>query len=274
MKKITNLIPAVLFAIAFCWAAGQWAGAAEPYLDGNKSIAQTWIYAENKGTPDRADVTITIRGEGDPVTEIVPQDVVFAIDSSGSMLESDPLEERLTAAKFYVDQLDINLGEKAAVVDFDDLARLVNDHHLCTDTAQVKADIDTIDMIGGTNILSAMAIANDELAGYGDPDHVWVVILLTDGQNWCMPWGTPCPELDQQMDDVNDPLIQEAINNHIAYYTIGLGSDVNETLLSNLATFTGGQYYSAPDASYLREIYDEIHQRAGTAAAGRNITVT
>jgi len=61
------------------------------------------IYAEGTGTPDKAEINITITGAGDPLVQMFPQDVVFVIDSSGSMQWNDFFEKRLDAAKYYVD---------------------------------------------------------------------------------------------------------------------------------------------------------------------------
>jgi len=44
----------------------------------------------------------------------------------------------------------------------------------------------------------------------------------------------------------------------IPVYTIGLGSDVDETMLYDLAVGTGGIYQFAPDSSQLKSLYDTI----------------
>jgi len=217
---------------------------------------------------EEAQINITINGMGDPYVHAFAQDVVLAIDSSGSMKGSDPTEERLTAAKYYVDQLKPELYDRAAVVDFDDNAFLLpkfSGDHLSTDYEKIKSNIDTIDDSGSTYIPGAMEIANGELINYGWSNHTWVVILLTDGKN-------SGSKGDSMMDDVNDTLIKEAIDNSIAYYTIGLGDNVNAELLSNLSSFTGGSYHPAATADELKEIYDDIHGEIVTTA-GKNITV-
>jgi len=273
VKYRVLMISVVLVMSVLALNAGYTKMGTPPYLDGSKTSAPPLIYAVGKGIPDKAEVNITIFGAGDPIGQVFAQDVVFLIDSSGSMEWADPSDLRLEAAKYYVDLLDPNMFERAAVVDFDEKAKLVTNHHLSTDYDLIKDNIDSIDSWGGTNIPSAMVIANRELINYGWSNHTWIAILLTDGQNWCQPHGVPCPYLDEQMDDPSDPLVKQAIDNNITYFTIGLGDDVNATLLSSLANHTGGTYHPAADPSELEEIYDQIHKEI-ISIAGRSVTVT
>ncbi|MCK5548149.1 MAG: VWA domain-containing protein, partial [Thermoplasmata archaeon] len=215
MKYRTALISALVVLSGFIMAVTPLSGFVPPYLDGFKTSSPSVIFADGLGVPDEAQVQITVTGEGDPLVSVFPQDVVFVIDSSGSMhtqwpywIGNDDDDLRLDAAKYYVDQLDISLSERAAVVDFDDNAILVGGDHLSTNYADIKANIDTIDAVGGTNIPAGMEVANDELTGWGWSSHVSIVILLTDGQNYP-------PDLDYLMDEIDDFLIAEAINNDI-----------------------------------------------------------
>ncbi len=61
----------------------------DPFLDGSKSSAPPVIFGKGDGTPDEAEVNITVTGAGDPLVHVFAQDVVFAIDSSGSMINYD-----------------------------------------------------------------------------------------------------------------------------------------------------------------------------------------
>jgi secreted protein with Ig-like and vWFA domain len=158
------------------------------------------------------------------------------------MLISDPGDLRKEAAKNYVDKLEPD--DRGCVVDFDGDAILVNNHHLSTNYAQIKNDIDTIDSSGGTAIGAALQCSNDELIDYGDPTHIWVIILLTDGVG--------------NDDELAYDEADRAKNNGIIIFTIGLGYDHNEELLQDIANITGGTYYPASNASCLDAIYEEI----------------
>ena len=195
----------------------------------------------------------------------IDQDVVLLMDSSGSMVWNDPQRLRISGAKEYVDRL--IYPDRVAIVDFDSDALLTkmnaggSPHHLNTpghdgipNHAEAKTDLDTIDSSGGTNFGDAIRIANDELAAYGNPNHAWVEILLTDGENNA-----------QWMDDRARAESLRARALGITIYTIGLGSAPDAALLTEIATNTGGTYYAAPNAQSIRWIYLEISRRYQSA---------
>jgi len=178
--------------------------------------------------------------------DIVFVDVAFTLDSSGSMTTNDPLGLRRTAAKSFVDAL---LPEdRAAVVDFDDGARLLQP--LTHDKDAVKAAIDMVDDVGGTNIGAGvnLAVTVLELAppAEGGDTRAKIVILLTDGQG-----------------SYSHALTDRAVAAGITIYTIGLGSDVDAALLTEIAERTGGSYYAVADATDLPEVFREISEDTG-----------
>lgn len=171
--------------------------------------------------------------------DVVYVDVAFAMDSSGSMSWNDPSGYRKTAAKNFVGAL---LPEdRAAVVDFDSYSNLTRP--LTSDFDAVNSSIDSLDASGGTNIGAGMSTANSHLINSGDLEHAWMIILLTDGQG-----------------SYSDSYTQQAIDNNITVYTIGLGSGVNNVLLIDIARSTGGQYYHVSSASDLPDVFRTISE--------------
>lgn len=164
-------------------------------------------------------------------------DVMLVLDSSGSMVWNDPRGLRRTAAKSFVDGL--IEGDRAGVVDFDSWARMYQG--LTTNHAAVKAAIDRVNSSGGTNIGAGVRLANQELIGRGNPEHLRAEILLTDGEG-----------------AYDHSLTQQAVANDIAIYTIGLGSSVDQALLSGIAQATGGQYFAVAEADDLPKVFDRI----------------
>jgi hypothetical protein len=218
-----------------------------PHLEPMKTADPETVYLEGVGTNEVTKITLEVFGGGHTITEKHPQDTVLVIDSSESMGSNDPLDLRLEAAKKYVDNM--SLPDRGAVVDFDDVGTLVpgpTGDHLSSNYAQIKSNIDTIDANGGTNIGAGLQAANSELIGYGNSSHLWVEILLTDGHEA----STNYAFTSQQ--------IQEAVDNNIMVFTVGLGIGVNETLLKEIADRTGGRYYFAINAEALEEIYSRI----------------
>jgi uncharacterized protein YegL len=226
-----------------------------PHIEVNKTSSINEIWLNGTGMfPQSTTITLEIRGSGLAQSKSFSQDVILCIDSSGSMISSDPSDLRKDAAKSYVD--DMLIPDRGAVVDFDSVVNLLNP--LSTDYVQIKRDIDTIDSSGGTAIGAALKLANDELIKNGDPNHIQVIILLTDGVT-----------IDEQL------CYKEAARaaaNGIKIYTIGLGSFVDEELLQDIADITGAKYYPASTPEALEGIYYEIRTEI-MDIAGKDMTV-
>lgn len=175
----------------------------------------------------------------DYTSEYTGIDVVFVIDSSGSMTTNDPHGLRLMAAEEFVSKLGDN--DRAAVVDFDDYAKLrqefTSDHNL------LNLAINSVDSSGGTSLGVGMKKALDQFtsSSYTRKDAYKYIIFLTDGEG---PYNTS--------------FTTTAKNNNITVYTIGLGSGVQESVLKGIADGTGGKYYFASSADTLLDIYDEV----------------
>src|SRR5699024_2657004 len=82
--------------------------------------------------------------------------------------------------------------------------------------------------------------AINELKGNSTEENDKIIIFLTDGNG---SW--------------DDRAIQEADDNGIMIYTIGLGHGVDDELLTRIAEETGGKYYFAENSDQLEEIFDE-----------------
>lgn len=177
-----------------------------------------------------------VDSEGSEYTGI---DVVFVIDSSGSMSTNDGNKLRLEAANAFVDKL----GEfdRAAVVDFDGSAKTLqgftSDHDL------LKNAIAKIDQSGGTNLSTGMltALSLFTSTSYVNNNAYKYIVFLTDGDG---SYSTAYTTM--------------AAENNVIIYTVGLGSGVRESVLKDIANGTGGKYYFASVANQLGGIYDEI----------------
>ena len=162
-------------------------------------------------------------------------DVVLAIDSSGSMSSNDRQGLRKEAAKNFVDKLGEN--DRCAVIDFDSGASLVCP--LTTDKSSLLAAIDSVNSSGGTNLSNPVSTGIDELTK-DENNHYKYIILLTDGNG-----------------SYSSTYSQQALDAGIVIYTIGLGNSVDTSLLTEIASFTGGKYYHATTADDLIGIYDD-----------------
>lgn len=167
-------------------------------------------------------------------------DVVFVIDSSGSMSWNDPADQRIHVAKDFISQF--GPDDRAAVVDFDDGAVIRSG--LTDDVAKLDAALDLIDAVGGTSLTAGVSAALN-VFGASDPGDgtgiLRTVILLTDGEG---PYSTS--------------LTTRAASMGVRIYTVGLGSSVSTSLLTDIAQQTGGEYFAAADADHLSAVFGLI----------------
>ena len=207
-------------------------------------------------------------------------DVSFVIDESSSMEDNakgtvnDPERYRVEAAKRFTEAL--VAGDRAAVVGFNEGAR--RKIALSEDMVAVRAAIDSIvGNAGGTALYAGLQEALAELIASQQPSEEETgdvpmeqteegsteeeikeetgsrgrfIIALTDGE-------------DSNSDDgAYDQIIADCVAHQIPIYTIGLGSSVNTSLLTKLATYTGGTYIHIQNADDLPQVFNRIENTA------------
>jgi len=113
---------------------------------------------------------------------------------------------------------------------------------------------------GSTCIQCAIDAADKALTAGKRTNTKNVIVLLTDGIANFVEGG------NQQVSQATaeQAALTAATNSHknngTIIFAIGLGSDVNDTFLKQLATSTGGQYYFPPSSQNLNDIYSQISQ--------------
>jgi hypothetical protein len=194
----------------------------------------------------------------------IDQDIIIALDSSGSMAWNDPSGLRITSAQEYVRNL--VPPDRVASIDFNSVARFTRVNvggpaHLLNYPpngelmyVSPQADLGTVGVGGSTNWGDAIRIANNEFVAHGDPKHAWNLIVLTDGQNTCCPTGADGDALA-----IAQSLRSKTLG--VTIYMIGLGTDLDEPLMKEVANNTGGTYYHAVTADQIRWVYFEISRR-------------
>ena len=195
-------------------------------------------------------------------------DIVLAMDVSTSMLARDFTPDRISAAKdIAIEFIAQRPSDRMGIVVF--AGESYTQCPLTTDRAtliNVMKEISTDLIEDGTAIGNGLATA---VARIKDSDaKSRVVILLTDGVNNC---GEISPETAAEI----------AKTYGIRVYTIGVGAngeaphpvmtpwgvqmqnvkvELDEKLLSNIASMTGGKYFRATDNTKLAEIYSDINK--------------
>lgn len=174
------------------------------------------------------------------------------IDNSGSMQQTDPDNERLTAAKSLIGQMD---GDKrVAIVSFDSTAQLVQPFTPIRTDAEKQAVYSKIDsmqtiMSGGTEIGLALDETIKEIETQGNAEKGSLVIMLSDGFS----------ELDTQT------ALAPYIARQIPINTIGLKLAESDgiALLQNIADLTGGTYSNVANAQGLTQAFGKIYNKIG-----------
>lgn len=196
-----------------------------------------------------------------------PSNTVLLLDRSGSMSSlgsnpPEPLTSVKTAAASFVDEL----GDKdrVSVVSFATNVKDPIESTLTNSFDLVKKAIGSIEIEKGTtqytNIYDALRVGFLELESkVTDQSSSKVMILLTDGvANY--------PKNPQGKNTEDDTKHAEALSLEQAVgvkqagvdiYTIGLGKDINESFLKQLAS-DNNKYFFSPTTKELREIYKNI----------------
>ncbi|MFN8499254.1 MAG: vWA domain-containing protein [Anaerolineae bacterium] len=185
-----------------------------------------------------------------------PVDVMLAMDRSATMAGLK-LAAAKTAAKGFLDRLDM-ATDQAGLASFDSSSGLL-DAALTSSLGPVRAAIDSL-VAGGTirDMTLGINIAQSELAG---PRHrtgaTPIMIILSDGR----PTTT---------DARTAAAAAKAAGTRI--FTIGLGNNVDASLMRDVAS-SPTDYYYAPDAAGLDAVYQQIAGAIGGAPA-TNIVIT
>ena len=150
---------------------------AEPTV--TKTTSPTSINVAGSGSNEITTVTIEVTGAGSATETSVPMDVVFAIDSSGSMSTNDPTGLRKSAAKSFIDKMDSS-KDQVGVVSWDsnvDFAKGLSDNFTF-----VKSWVDKVDSSGSTNLNVGLQASTTMLnANTRVGPSAKVIVFLSDG---------------------------------------------------------------------------------------------
>ncbi len=206
-------------------------------------------------------------------------DIALVVDISSSMLAEDfQPQNRMEVAKDKVKRFVLGRkSDRVGLVAFSGEA--LTQVPLTTDYPVVLAAIDNLavgQLEDGTAIGTAIATAANRLRN--SPGRSRVMVLLTDGEN---NRGTIDPRT----------AAQAAGTFGIRIYAIGVGTEgmaavpvgrglfglryenrpvkIDEPLLTEIATTTGGRYFRARDAAALQAIYEQIDQLERSAVEAK-----
>lgn len=167
---------------------------------------------------------------------------VLSLDESGSISSSN-YSIMKNSCKSLINGLSDN--DKIAVYTFDDVVR-----KKCTFTSKSSAlsIVSSLPQYNGcTAIKDALLAGINEHKTYSTNGEKRIIVLLTDGYT----------NYDRTTLSY-DAIAQQAADNDIVIYTIGVGSSYDKSALSTVANKTGGQFYSVADFNKLLGVFDAV----------------
>ncbi|HUG93138.1 MAG TPA: VIT and VWA domain-containing protein [Planctomycetaceae bacterium] len=172
--------------------------------------------------------------------QVLPKDIVFCVDTSGSMLEGNKLEQARAALRYCVEHL--RPGDRFNIVDFSTTVREFSPGGLVAfdDSSRARAlrYIDRLSARGGTAIEESLRRSLEHLAPPSEDGRLKMIVFATDG----------LPTIGER-----DPqAILKSVSRHntgdVRIFVFGEGFDVNAKLLDFLALeHRGESEYILPD---------------------------
>ena len=183
--------------------------------------------------------TIQIEGVASTIGGVRYLDMIFVMDTSGSLRSNDSKDFRAKGAIGLVDNLSPRSDIKIGVVSFDGNGELVQP--MTSDRASVAEAIRTLPRGGSTNIAAGINTALAELERNGRPNSSRVIMLFTDGQS------------DRRK--AHKAAI-EAHKKGVTVQTLLLGDNkTGSEILDEIAWATGGSLVRVDDPSKLPEAF-------------------
>jgi len=171
-----------------------------------------------------------------------PVNVAIVIDRSGSM-SGRKIEKAKEAAIMAIDRL--SPTDIVSLVAYDDTISVLVPATRASDTAGIHAAIRRLEPGNTTALFAGVSKGAAEVRKFLDKHRANRVILLSDG---IANVGPSCPA---QLGELGASLIKEGIS----VTTIGLGSDYNEDLMTQLARKSDGNHYFAEGPEDLARIF-------------------
>ena len=179
--------------------------------------------------------------------EIVPKDVVFLMDTSGSQ-QGEPLAKSQELMRRFIQGL--NPNDTFTIIDFANTAKALSTTPLANTAENRQRAINYIDKLqanGGTELLNGIqAVMNFPAAARG---RLRSMVLITDGY----------------IGNENEvlALVQQSLKPGNRLYTFGVGSSVNRFLLNRLAEVGRGTSQvirqDEPSASAVEKFFTQIN---------------
>lgn len=177
------------------------------------------------------------------------KDFIVLIDTSKSMSDTDPDNERFNALNNLMDSM--NSANKIAVIQFSDRAQELQTMNYVTKENK-KNIMDNLDEYripdGKTNMRAALDTALKEVR---NNENTMVIMLSDGGDNY---------DLDKKFKQTMKPFTDK----NIPVYTVGVSDKDNFYMLKKIADYTNGEYYEVKEVKNIKntfiKIYNDVQQ--------------
>lgn len=205
---------------------------------------------------------IGIAAKNANAADIAPLNLTLVIDSSGSMDSSEKMPYVKQSLRIFLRSLAAN--DIVSIVTFSTAARTLVPPQKVGDGAWIEAAVNRLEPDQSTNLYDGLMLGFREVERNFDVRRNNRVILLTDG---IANVGVTDP--DQIARDAR------TYNDRGIYLsTVGLGKDINDALLSNLARQGKGGYYFIDSAQEMDKVFrQEVVSLFQKAAADVSIVI-
>jgi Ca-activated chloride channel family protein len=161
--------------------------------------------------------------------EYAAKDIVFALDTSGSMADASKMEKARAALLYGIKIL--RPADRFNVISFAGEEHLLANELINADEngrTRALRFVEALRPVGGTNIDAALTAAREQISRSTNLDHPRMIVFLTDG----LPTvGTT---------NIEQILANAKKTDEARIFPFGVGYDVNTSLLDRLASQSGG----------------------------------
>ncbi|HEY0426965.1 MAG TPA: VIT domain-containing protein, partial [Pyrinomonadaceae bacterium] len=160
--------------------------------------------------------------------ELVSKDIVFVLDTSGSMADEGKMEKARSALLFGIQGL--RDGDRFNVINFAGEEHLLEDKMISADAGGKKRGADFVKKLspnGGTNINDALRAA---LRQFDSSDRPKILVFITDGN----------PTIGEQNVEKIIANAKQINVDGLRLFSFGVGYDVNTTLLDKISVENSG----------------------------------
>ncbi|MBS1702084.1 MAG: VWA domain-containing protein [Armatimonadetes bacterium] len=192
-----------------------------------------------------------------------PLNLSVVIDKSGSMSSANKMTRVKDAMRTFVSQL--RPVDTLSIVVFDDNASVLMPAQKVSNPQDVERVIDSIQTGSSTNLEAGMKLGYEEVLKNYRKDSTNRVILLTDG---IANRGVTSPE----------EMVAESLGYNdrgVDLSTIGVGEDINRSLLQSLSHQGRGLFHFVADTEDVRKVFqDEIQSLVSPVATDPSVEIT